>query len=227
MTMKIKSIAAVLAAAVILSACAETVNDTHKDINWDISGDYLTLFSCEYMVNETPKELVDAADMVFIGKVKSLSFEILDWETGLPPTEQTEEKNKKLYTNYTVEVITSYKGDVSGTFTFKEYGGVRDRYIDEQIIALTEVKEHPTISDILVAERENYIIEEGHIYLFSLYKLNDGSFTLLTPDTQSAFPVENVEEKDQFGCISAKDVISYFGEDKWNEFNASNISETE
>ncbi len=217
--MKIKSIAAVLAAALMLSACSEMT-----DIDWDISGDYLTLFSFQYEAFETPDELADAADMVFIGKVKSLSFEVLDINTGLPPTGQTEEHDNILYTNYTVEVLTSYKGDVSGTFTFKEYGGLRDRYIDEQIIALTEVKEHPTISDILVAERENYIIEEGHTYLFSLYKLNNGSFCLLTPDKQSAFPVENAEEKDQFGYLSVKDVISYFGEDKWNEFKASNIT---
>ena len=222
--MKIKSIAAALAAALMLSACAETKNEF--DINWDISGDYLTLFSAQYEVFETPNELADMADMVFIGKVKSLSFEILDQHTGLPPTEQTEERDKKLYTNYTVEVLTSYKGGASGTFTFKEYGGVRDRYIDEQIIALTKVKEQPTISDIPVCEYENYILEEGHTYLFSLDKLDSGFFCLLNPDKQSAFPVENVEEKDQFGYLSVKDVISYFGEDKWNEFRAGNIAET-
>lgn len=215
----IKTALSMITAACILSACSEAT-----DIDWDISGDYLTLFSFQYEVFETPNELADMADMVFIGKVKSLSFEILDFYTGLPPTVQTEEHHKVLYTNYTVEVLTSYKGGASGTFTFKEYGGVRDRHIDEQIIALTAVKEKPTISDIPVDENENYIIEEGQTYLFSLYKLDSGSFCLLNPDKQSAFPVENVEEKDQFGCLSVKDVISYFGDDKWNEFKTEYMS---
>lgn len=210
-----KTTLALFLSACILSACSEVT-----DIDWEISGDYLTLFSLQYEVFETPDELADMADMVFIGKVKSLSFEILDVYTGFPPTAQTEEHDKVLYTNYMVEVLTSYKGGASGTFTFKEYGGVRDRYIDEQIIALTKVKEHPTISDIPVDENENYIIEEEHTYLFSLYKLDSGSFCLLNPDKQSAFPIENVEEKDQYGYLSAKDVISYFGDDKWKEFEA-------
>ncbi len=217
--MKIKSIAAVLAAVLMLSACSEMT-----DIDWDISGDYLSFFTFQYEVYETPDELADAADMVFIGKVKSLSFEVLDFRTGLPPTAQTEEHDKMLYTNYTVEILKSYKGNASGTFTFKEYGGIRDRHIDEQIIALSKVKEHPTISDISVAEDENYILEEEHTYLLSLHKLDSGSFCLLNPDKQSAFPVENAEEKDQYGYLSVKDVISYFGEDKWNEFKAGNIT---
>ncbi len=214
----IKSALSLILAACILSACSEMT-----DIDWDINGDYLSFFSFQYEVFETPKELADMADMVFIGKVKSLSFEILDFRTGLPPTEQTDEDDKILYTNYTVEVLTSYKGNASGTFTFKEYGGVRDRYIDEQIKALTAIKEHPTISDIPVCEYDNYIIEEGHTYLFSLDKLNSGFFSLLNPDKQSAFPIENVEEKDQYGYLSVKDVISYFGEDKWNEFKTGYV----
>lgn len=87
-------------------------------------------------------------------------------------------------------------------------------------MALTAIKEHPTKNDISVWE-SHLQFEAGNTYLFSLIELENTYTTLLTLDIQCAFPIENVEEKDNYGYISVKDIISYFGDDKWNEFKTN------
>jgi hypothetical protein len=60
-------------------------------------------------------------------------------------------------------------------------------------------------------------LDIGQTYLFVLHQHEDTMPTLLTP-SQGVYTVDDPEQKDVLSLVSLKDIISYFGDDKWSAF---------
>lgn len=226
--MKRTTIISFLLTAVLLSGCS-TGSETQSD---NISDSGISGFSVkynyahvDYMVYNNAEELVKESDIVLLGRIKDISFQMLDSTTGLPPTEEAEERNIELCTIYSVEKVSVYKGDVSDVFNIRVRSGVKnDKYLEQQIQVLGDrVFEGITIEDDMPE------LEIGGLYLFSLGVFEGTDPCLMSPE-QGVIKVSEINDalvKDEYGLISAKDIISYFGEEKWTAFESGNYLETE
>lgn len=108
-----------------LSACSANISESnpfYDSDSIDSNVEYGSI-SAEFLVYEKPEALVEVADLVFVGKVVAHSFQVLDYTTGLPATEKTEEIDIIFCTIYTVDVVTSYKGGYSKTMNIRTHGG--------------------------------------------------------------------------------------------------------
>ena len=112
-------------------------------------------------------------------------------------------------TDYDIEVVTSYKGDAADTVNLRLMGGIEGAFIEEQKAAL---KEKADEGIPLVEKRPDLAL--GQTYLFVLYQYENAIPTLVNPD-QGAFSIDDPLAKDVFSYVSAKEIISFFGEDKW------------
>ena len=190
-------------------------------------------FYCPYL---TAQDLVEDASLVVIGKVTGISFQMLDTRTSLPPTEKTERADRRIHTIYSIDVITSYKGEAGKSTQLRIYGGLKDYRVDEQLKMIKEANAFP--DDGIQIEENIPEIKIGETYLFALYQFENYTPTNLIPD-QSIYSLDNPFDKHVIGnhelenpakyykaetneygrpLMSAKDVISVFGEDKWDAF---------
>ena len=210
----------ILSITLILSSCSSKKNVTYAkmDALWTIYSD--------------ANQLVDAADLVFIGKLTDISFTALDINTGLEITEKTEDSNRSLYTLYHFDVIETYKGDTSQVTYFMRSGGLENYKTDEQLKVVKENNVYGWEEGIRVWE-DAIEYEIGETYLFTLCK-REGVPPLWMNLYQSLYSIDDplrklshksdkiyyTEDKDEYGepLISVKDIILEFGEEKWNEF---------
>lgn len=164
--------------------------------------------SVDWPVYEDVEELVEAGNIILLGRVTDISFQVLDDRTGQPPSEETKETDRSLYTIYDLDVITSYKGDSSETTKIRVLGGLERMYLEEQLKVLEEEEQ----KDIpIIKGRPNILIDET--YLFVLYQYEDTMPTLVNME-QGVYQIEDPLKKDWYSFVSAKEIISYFGEDK-------------
>jgi len=195
-----------------------------------------------YKIYDNAREIVDWEDspertrVIFAGKVNAISFQVLDITTAKPPDEKTEERHRQLHTTYDVDIITAYKGELPESIRIKVDSGIKDYRAEEQLRLIKEMKAWP--EDCIPISEGLPEIKIGESYLFVCSQYNDGSHGLINMD-QSVYDLrdpfkKNVirnREPDEpaeyysrdtdrlgFPLISAKDVISAFGEDKWDAF---------
>jgi len=182
------------------------------------------------------RELIQNAEVVYIGKVTDVSFEVLNMSTLEPVDETTPDYLRRLMTIYEVEVITPYKGITETTTKFRVSGGMIDYRVEEQLELIQNKKaflwEYNHIP--VYIGFEDFQCEIGKTSLFVLRQFEVGAPTILNPH-QSVFSLENPKRKqtirdygkeyfkgskDDYGypMISPKDVISEFGKDKWIKF---------
>jgi len=168
------------------------------------------MMNADWPTYQNAPDLVAKANQVFTGEVTNISFQMLDMKTAQPVTEKTEEWNRSLYTIYTVEVDTLYKGSVKKNAQIRMSGGIQGRYVNEQLAVLGKDAEKgiPVMS-----ERPEVVI--GRTYLFVLYQYENTIPTPLNLD-QGIFDLRNPFEEHPH--MTAKDVISSFGQDKWDTF---------
>ena len=186
-----------------LSACK------HGDVTKEVQYSYMEAL---YRPFKNVQELVESADIVYIGKVTGISFQMLDLTTALPPTKDTEDRHIKLHTIYDIDVEIAYKGYESKQSKIRMLGGIMNYCIEEQLEILKEYSQE----GILVMEEE-VNLEIGEIYLVTLCDFGTGIIpTNMFPD-QSIYNLHDPFEKHTKN-ITAKDVISTFGQDKWDEF---------
>lgn len=212
---------------IILTACSLKENteltsslDAEENIGIDdsfrINEITYSRIKADWHIYQDAQELVEASVLVVLGKVTGISFQVLDQRTALLPTEKTEEWNRSLYTMYDIDIITMYKGSPIKSTQVRMIGGLKDSYLEEQVAVLGKDIEKgiPLMEDMPE-------IKIGETYLFALYQYEDTAPTLLNLE-QSVFDLHELDKKDRFSFISVKDVISYFGKDKWEEFQQSN-----
>jgi len=224
-----------------LSACKDTSVQNNGSANEGapVEVRYSVLEAC-YASYRNAQEMIDGRGLydtvVFTGKVTGISFQVLDLTTALPPTEKTEQENRRLNTRYDVDILTSYGGETSKSIQIIMDGGLKEYRTEEQLKLVKEKDAWP--SDSIPVFEDGPEIKIGETYLFVCAQFEDGSATLINLD-QSVYSLSNpfakntigkeeleepeayyAKKTDQYGnaLISAKDVISAFGEDKWDTF---------
>ena len=220
------------ALCIVMSACAsvspsdETADKTTTAApggdddreNPNISYSYMRaswpIYSCS-------EELIDAADAVFLGKVTDISFAVLNVTNGMPVTDSTDLTARELYTLYKFDILTVYKGDVSGRTHIKVMGGGQNYNEDHQIELLREnglISQNNTIPIFVNDYGDTIDIQVGKTYLFAMSSSeNESLFNIMNMD-QSVFKLDSPTQAPQLQIFSLKDVLTEFGNDKWEEF---------
>lgn len=219
----------------------------NNSISFPESGksDYIAIpegpYTCrkaDWEVYNDAEKLISAADIVFIGKITGIEFQVLDITNGLPPSESTPEQERELYTIYSVEVITSYKGETNDISKVRVMGGMVDYNVDEQINAMNEGQAFRRESGIPIWDHFYKVqCENNKCYLFVLKQFGTGYPTILNLE-QSVYNMEEPTRKHVIGIsdtvyysgkkdkagrpiISAHDIISAFGSEKLKSFYKS------
>ena len=201
----------------ILIACLFTTIFVSCATNNTIQYSYM---SADWPMYDTPKEVIDAANVVYIGKIVDISFEILNALNAMPITKDTPEKYRELYTIYHIDIIQSYKGEEKEKTKLRIMGGLRDYHAEEQIELMEQKNANKKDSGIPIWENSRQsTCEIGGTYLFALYQFETGYPTILNLQ-QSIYSIEEPEAKDQWN-ISVKELVSEFGSDKREEFEAN------
>ena len=119
----------------ILTSCGKTIEE--NDL-----GEVITIIHADYPEYDTAQSLVDAADLVFVGQVESVTNQMLDVKTEAGKDSMTglAVADSIPYTIYEIEVVTVYKGNITGTtISLKRPGGILDgnEYILEDATVVT------------------------------------------------------------------------------------------
>ena len=220
---------------VILPSCRDNSETSgHSAIgNTSTEARYAMMEAC-YSSYQSAQELVESADIVYVGKVTGISFRVLDATTALPPTEKTEERHRGLNTIYDIEISTSYKGGASKSMQVRMMGGIMNYRVEEQVQVMRDNNAWRWDEGIPVWE--NYAeYKIGETYLFVVKQNGNRPAYVMNLD-QSAYNLHNPFKKhtignhdeieyysgktDQYGSpiISARDVIMVFGKEKWDAF---------
>lgn len=178
------------------------------------------IMSTDWPVYESVEELNNASKYVVLGKVNDVSFEVLDVKTNNPPAPESDKSNCLLHTVYSIDVITSYKGDAPKTLKFCMVGGREGAYLDEQLAALRKAD---MVSENICLVEDMPVIDKDRTYLFAICQLGDAMPTL-TNASQSAFAADSPLVKDEYSYLSLKDIVSSYGADKWQAFQSADYA---
>ncbi len=190
----------------------------------------------DWQLYSNAKDLINNADLVFIGKITDIDFQVLDSSNALPVSETTPNYARQLYTIYTVEISQTYKGDTTDITKIRVMGGAVDYNIDTQLEVMENGNAFGKENGIPILD--NYYKAQCKIensYLFTLRQFETGYPTIMNVD-QSVFDLNEPTRKqtignnpnvyysgskDEYNCplISAKDVIMEFGKKEWTSFN--------
>ena len=191
--------------------------------------------SADWPMYSNSQELIDSANVVYIGKVTDISFHVLDATNATPATDATPVRHRELYTIYDVEITQSYKGENSGTSKIRIMGGLENYKVDQQVQLMVQKDIYDKDFGIPIwGDTNKTKCEIGQTYLFVLYQFETGLPTILNLE-QSVFGLDDPTKKqtignndkdyysgdvDEFGkpLISVKDILTTFGQDKWDEF---------
>lgn len=192
--------------------------------------------TADWEIYNDAKELVSASDIVFIGKITNIEFQILDITNALPISESTATSDKELYTIYSVDVVKSLKGDSSNISKVRIMGGMVDYKVDEQLRVMDEGESFrrelgiPIWDQFYKAQCKN-----DQYYLFVLKQFETGYPTILNLE-QSVYSMNEPTRKNMIGnatkvyysgskddngnpMISAYDIISEFGSKELERFH--------
>ena len=219
----------VLATVLLLAACSNTtpqdnnitaINEQNEnpvsaqESNNSSEEIHYNLISADWPVYKDVKELTNAGNVIVLGKITNISFDVLDRATAKPPTSDSETENCDLNTIYSVEVIKAYKGSSAETVKVRMLGGLESVYVKEQIAALGD-KANKGIP--IMDGSPN--LEIGQTYLFVLCQYSDTMPTLVNVQ-QGAYGIDDPLAKDDYSYVSLKEIISSFGEDNWVAFES-------
>ena len=192
--------------------------------------------SADWQIYKNAEELIDASDMVFVGRVVGIDFQALDSSTALPVSESTSDHARALYTVYSVEVITSYKGSPASVQKVRVMGGMVGYEVERQLAVMEEGKVFAREYGIPIWDRyQKTQCNIGESFLFALKQFESGYPTVINFE-QAIFDLEDPTQKKSIGnsskiyysgkkdengnpLISVKDVISEFGRSEWKAFN--------
>jgi len=160
-------------------------------------------------------EVMEKANKCYIGRVTGILFSLVDINTGYVPTDKSDESDIFIRTIYEIEVLMPYKGMNASYEKIRILGGIPGEYIAEQLEVLKDAPEN-----------RQYIyrfwtpLNLGEIYLFNLSQREDDFIPTPISPMQGVYTLQNPLEASEAknNNISAKDMISAFGEDKWDEF---------
>jgi len=191
--------------------------DTINVYNQTFTIDYNNLKQ-DWNFYRNAEELLNESNMVFVGTVKGFSFEIVDTLTFDKPNESTEKHHKTLYTLYDIDVKATYMGDASDSVQMRSMGGIKGIRVKEQYDLIKEYDAYGNTDEgVFIPISPDFLkigLEVGETYLFVLRQYEDYPLILLS-NIQSIYPLDKPAENNP---ITIQDIISYFGEDKWDDF---------
>lgn len=194
---------------------ASSPNEKNTDDFFDANNITYSTISAEWASYQDAQSLIQDSNLVLLGTVKDISFQILDIRTARPVTDETDEWNICLYTIYDIDIIEQYKGNWVGESTqIRMLGGLKDVNLVEQVTLLNE---NDLVSNEIPILTDMPPINIGETYLFVLYQYEDTIPTLLNLN-QSVFSLESTTFEAEASCVSVKDIVSYFGEPEWITF---------
>lgn len=215
------SIVPMVVALLLLSSCSSTGNvspsPTASESHVVTEVTYNTM-SADWPVYNDVEELVAAGDEILIGSVTSISYQVLDIRTAEPVTEETEDEYRYFYTIYDVDVVTSYKGSAHDTVKVRMLGGQEGTRVNEQLTALGE-----DAADGIPLMEGMPIIDVGESCLFVLHQYENTIPTLVNVDQGVYDLIEPYGGEDEVSSITLQDIISFFGEEQWNDFQTLNL----
>ena len=154
-------------------------------------------FSHDYPYYNTVPDLASKANQVFSGRVKNISFEMLDLQTMQPLKDGEGSQWAMLFTVYEIEAEEVYAG-TPNSVKLRIEGGISSGYEKKQI-ALLGNERIPVMVDVPA-------LTIGTKYLFALYHADDSEYSSILNPLQSIYTEDEVKESG----FSADDIISYF-----------------
>lgn len=172
--------------------------------------------SPDWPLYDSTDELINASDKVILGTVTDVSFQMIDIRTGKAPEGEMDELYCYLYTIYDIDTLETYKGEPKQEDQVRVIGGIEGAYETEQVAALGE-PEQPTIFVLGDSSR----LEEGETYLFMLAQYDDAIPTIINVE-QGIYDIADVQSSgaELTQEITVQDIVSYFGQNKWIEFES-------
>ncbi len=166
--------------------------------------------SFDWPVYESADELIEACDMVVVGTVTNISFQVLDTRTGKMPESETEDMYCSLYTIYDIDIIETYKGNSKDKEQVRVIGGLEGAYVTEQLVALGQEQATIFVLEGLIE------ISEGETYLFMLHQYEDTLPTIVNVE-QGIYNISDAlsNGSKQDSEITVQEIISSFGADEW------------
>lgn len=120
---------------ILLSGCGNIPNTSQMSVESFGQAEVIKQVMIEdYPMYDTAQNLVDAADLVFTGKVENIRYEMLDIKMESGPDSMTglEEASKVPYTIFEIKVSNIYKGNTTDeTIYLKRPGGNFDTIVYE------------------------------------------------------------------------------------------------
>lgn len=191
--------------------------------------------TADWPIYQDAHELVDHADMVLIGRVKSIEFQVLDLTNALPISEETPDHAKELYTIYHMDVLTTYQGNVTNEISVRVMGGMVGYETDQQLAMMEDHHAFNRERGIPIWDQYSKVqCEVGKTYLFVLSQFETGLPTIVNLE-QSVYDLEEPTRKntigensavyysgnaDEYGnpLISALDIVDSFGDECTKSF---------
>ena len=202
-----------------------------------VSDGSYTQISADWHIYSDAADLIAASDMVFIGEITDIKFEVLDATNALPVSESTPDYARTLYTLFNVNVLETYKGNTANVKQVRRRGGMVNYNVDEQLNVMDEGCAFKREFGIPVWEnfyKTQY--QTNTCYLFVVRQYETGCPTIINLE-QAIYGLDEPTRKNTLGSnnnvyytgdtdeynnplISAFDIISEFGNAKANTFYA-------
>ncbi len=175
----------------------------------------------------TVKELVDRADLIFIGRITDITFEVLDFTKGIAADDSTPKDRRYLHSFYQLEILETYKGNTENVSCFRLLGGVEGYNEEAQYNEMQRGKAKHRGTGIPTYFDRSYGYAIGETYLIALVSFEDshpGAQPSVLNLDQSLYCLSNPDVKtrtyDRPLPFGAEDIVKAFGEDKLAEFMA-------
>ena len=114
----------------IFTACGKTIEQNEVEtIEQNEVGEEITIIYADYPMYDSAQSLVAAADLVFVGRVENITYQVLNTKTedGKDSMTGLAVADSIPYTIYEIEVVSVYKGNIAGTtISLKRPGGILD-----------------------------------------------------------------------------------------------------
>lgn len=146
-------------------------------------------------------EIVNASTNVYSGYVTDISFDIIDYSTGMSDNNpNSTSKSRTIFTVYTVSLKTNYKGKSPSEIKICKIGGILGYKENEQYDLLRSSMLIPEGSVGIYVSDDDCRLAIGNEYLFCISRLS-GDFDHIINPYQFAYHIDSE---------NAKSIIKFF-----------------
>ena len=187
---------------IFLVGCSNSLDSENSssldfEIPYDLNlknseSDYtIVSISADYPEYTTADEIANAAANIYVGKVKEISYEIIDMQTAkaVDSIELTD-ISPMLYTVYTIEIVNTLKGEDSVEIELAVLGGIEGFDESEQYSKLESFGMLDRYKGIPVVSDKKAVLGLNEEYLFCVRR-SSGDYDLVINLTQFAHRIDS------------------------------------